>query len=136
MLPSGRARLFARPMFGAPPLNTIGMVEVSGRTAATAGDSTGTMMSGLLSTKARASASRLPSAPTMRRADDLGARAEQVHAGRVLALEDHEHEQPAREQAEADQRQRDVAADLAARRADAARRFLELGPDLQQRRSR
>ena len=35
---------------------------------------------------------------------------EQVDAGRVLALEDHEHQQPRAEQAVADQRQRDVAA--------------------------
>src|SRR5439155_13010563 len=37
------------------------------------------------------------------RADDFGALTEQIDAGRVLALEDHEHQQPAREQPEAHQ---------------------------------
>src|SRR5512142_1708796 len=36
------------------------------------------------------------------RADDLGARAEEVHAHRVLADEDHEDEEPAPEQPEPD----------------------------------
>ena len=62
------------------------------------------------------------------RADHLGAGPEQVDAGRVLALEDHEDEQPAREQAVADQRQRDVAADAAARGAGAARASSSSGP--------
>ena len=68
------------------------------------------------------------------RADDFGAGREQVDAGRVFALEDHEHEQPRSQQPVADQRQRDLARDAAAARADGARRLLELGAHLHQRR--
>src|SRR5207253_4594407 len=62
------------------------------------------------------------------RADDLRALAEQIHARRVLALEDHEHEEPARPQPEADQRNRDVGRPAAARRTDSRGGFLQLGP--------
>ena len=43
------------------------------------------------------------------RADHFGAGAEQVDAGRVFAHEDQEDQQPARQHAVPDQRQRDVA---------------------------
>src|SRR5260370_10834539 len=67
------------------------------------------------------------------RADHFGPGPQQIHAGRVLAHEDEEHQQPASQQSESDQRQRDVASDLAARRAPRQRRLLQLGPDLQER---
>src|ERR1051325_3354450 len=43
------------------------------------------------------------------RADGFGAGAEEIDAGRILAAEDHEDEEPAPKQAEADERQRHVA---------------------------
>src|SRR6266513_1842889 len=67
------------------------------------------------------------------RSDDFGALTEEIHGGRMFALEDHEHEQPARQQPEADQRNGNVGENAPARCTGGARRFFELGPDLQER---
>src|SRR5712671_2430474 len=67
------------------------------------------------------------------RPDDLGSGTEQIDRRRVLADEDHEDEQEAPEEPEADQRQRDPAGDLPRRRTGDERRLLQLGTDLQQR---
>src|SRR5256885_15497320 len=67
------------------------------------------------------------------RPDDLGARTEQVDRRRVLADEDHEDQQEASQQPEANQRQRDVARNLPLRGPGDEGGLLELGTDLQER---
>src|SRR5260370_14954584 len=66
------------------------------------------------------------------RADHFGARPQQIHAGRVLAHEDEEHQQPASREAEPNHRQPDGPSDRAARGARRPRCLLQLGPDLQE----
>src|SRR5215467_10231977 len=66
------------------------------------------------------------------RADHLGPWTQQVDAGRVLAHEDHEHEQPAPEQAEPDERNRDVAGDASTRGSDDRGSLLELRLNLKE----
>src|SRR6266550_4152004 len=68
------------------------------------------------------------------RTDHLRAWRKQIYARGVLALENHEHEQPRSDQSVTDQGQRDLARNPAAARTDGSGGFFELSADLHQRR--